>query len=242
MSVRWNLWHGCHKLSPGCAHCYVYRMDARSGRDAALVAKTADYDLPIRRGRDGAYKIPSGERVYTCFTSDFFLEDADPWREEAWRMMRERRDLHFFFVTKRIDRFSVALPEDWGAGYENVTIACTVENQAMAERRLPLFLEAPIRHRELVCEPLLEPIDLERFLGAWIEGVTVGGESGPESRICDYDWVLGLREQCIRRGVRFTFKQTGASFRKDGRLYHIAHDRIGEQARRAGIDYTPERK
>ena len=21
----WNLWHGCHKLSEGCRHCYVYR-------------------------------------------------------------------------------------------------------------------------------------------------------------------------------------------------------------------------
>lgn len=242
MSVRWNLWHGCHKLSPGCSHCYVYRMDARSGRDSSRVAKTADFDLPIRRGRDGSYKIPSGEQVYTCFTSDFFLEDADPWREEAWRMMKERRDLHFFFVTKRIDRFGVALPEDWGAGYENVTIACTVENQAMADKRLPVFLEAPIRHRELVCEPLLEPIDLERYLGAWIGGVTVGGESGPDARVCDYDWVLDLRAQCIRRGVRFTFKQTGATFRKDGRLYHISHERIGEQARRAGINYLPERK
>ncbi len=54
-------------------------------------------------------------------------------------MMRLRRDLQFFFVTKRIDRFYAVLPEDWGAGYDNVTIACTVENQAMADYRLPLF-------------------------------------------------------------------------------------------------------
>ena len=44
--------------------------------------------------------------------SDFFIGEADPWREEAWRMIRERTDLHFFIVTKRIDRFTVGLPGD----------------------------------------------------------------------------------------------------------------------------------
>ena len=32
-------------------------------------------------------------------TSDFFLEDADEWREEAWAVMRERRDLKFYLLT-----------------------------------------------------------------------------------------------------------------------------------------------
>ena len=74
------------------------------------------------RDRTGAYKIPSGETVYTCFSSDFFLEEADPWREEAWRMIRERSDLFFFIVTKRIHRAEECLPEDWGSGWENVAI------------------------------------------------------------------------------------------------------------------------
>ena len=108
--ARWNLWHGCHKLSPGCAHCYVYRIDARVGRDSSVVEKTKDFDLPLQRNRDGSYKVPPGEMLYTCFTSDFFLEDADPWRGEAWEMMRCRRDLRFYFVTKRIDRFTGSFP------------------------------------------------------------------------------------------------------------------------------------
>ena len=33
----WNPWHGCHKYSEGCQHCYVYRMDAHFGRDPAQV-------------------------------------------------------------------------------------------------------------------------------------------------------------------------------------------------------------
>lgn len=238
--ARWNLWHGCHKVSAGCAHCYVYRIDARVGRDSSLVEKTADFDLPIRVNRNGSYKIPPGEMVYTCFTSDFFLEDADAWRAEAWRMIRTRRDLHFFFVTKRIERFYCALPEDWGAGYENVTIACTIENQAMAEKRMPIFLEAPIRHRALNCEPLLERINLERWLGAWIERVTVGGESGEDARPCDWDWICDLRAQCIRRGVAFHFKQTGALFVKNGQSVRIPRAEQQRRAQMAGLDYQPK--
>lgn len=78
--------------------------------------------------------------VYTCFTSDFFLEEADEWRAEAWAIIRERCDLSFLIPTKRIDRFRVSLPSDWGDGYDHVAIACTVENQDRANYRLPLFV------------------------------------------------------------------------------------------------------
>ena len=36
----WNPWHGCKKLSPGCANCYVYRRDDSIGKDASIVTKT----------------------------------------------------------------------------------------------------------------------------------------------------------------------------------------------------------
>lgn len=127
--AQWNPWHGCHKISEGCRHCYVYRIDSRHGRDSSQVSLTRDYDLPVRRLRDGRYKIPSGETVYTCFSSDFLLSDADPWRPEAWAMMRRRSDLHFLFITKRIERLAALLPPDWGEGYSHVTLCCTVENQ-----------------------------------------------------------------------------------------------------------------
>ena len=84
--VNWNPWHGCHKTSAGCAHCYVYRMDGKHGKDANLVTKTNDFYLPIAHLRNGSYKIPPESFIWTCFTSDFLLEDADAWRPEAWRM------------------------------------------------------------------------------------------------------------------------------------------------------------
>ena len=123
----WNLWHGCHKLSEGCRHCYVYRTDGKYGKDSSVVTKTEKFDLPLQRKKNGTYKIPSGNLVYTCFTSDFLIEDADEWRAEAWEMMRIRQDLRFLFITKRIDRLQQCLPPDWGDGYDNVTICCTME-------------------------------------------------------------------------------------------------------------------
>lgn len=240
MEANWNPWHGCHKISPGCQHCYVYRMDARHDKDGSQVRKNGDFNLPLRKKRDGSYKIPPGSMVYTCFTSDFLLEDADGWRPEAWRMMRERSDLFFLFITKRIDRLADCLPPDWGEGYENVHICCTVENQDRADYRLPIFMAAPIRYKSIACEPLLGPIDLSAYLGSWVREVQVGGESGSEARVCDYGWVLGLREQCVKTGVAFKFRQTGAVLRKDGRVYRIPRLEQHKQARRAGINYCPD--
>ena len=234
--VNWNPWHGCHKVSAGCAHCYVYRMDDRHGKDASIVQKTSGFYLPVSHARDGAYKIPPGCFIWTCFTSDFLLEDADEWRDEAWRMMRERSDCEFLFITKRITRLEQCLQEDWGKGYPNVSICCTVENQAKADERLPVFRDLPIRHKMIVCEPLLEKIDLSAYLGDWVESVTVGGESGDEARVCYYDWILDIRRQCIEANVPFRFKQTGANFVKDGKRYQIKRAIQHAQARKANIN------
>lgn len=239
----WNPWHGCHKLSEGCRNCYVYRRDARYQKDSSLVEKTAQFNLPLRRGRDGRYLLRDTEPIFTCGTSDFFVEEADAWREEAWRMIRQRPDLRFLIITKRIDRFTVALPDDWEMGYPNVMIGCTVENQDRADYRLPLFLDLPIAKRTVCAEPLLEAVDLYRYLRTGkIDGVVAGGESGEQARVCDYRWILSLQEQCVDTGVAFWFKQTGARFVKDGRLYAIKRPLQHAQARRAGINYQPDGK
>lgn len=217
MQDGWNPWHGCRKLSEGCANCYVYRIDAAHDRDPATPHRTGDFGLPVRRTRSGEYRVPSGAALWTCFSSDFFLEDADEWRHEAWAMIAARPDVTFTFFTKRIARFSAVIPDDWGSGYPNVRIGCTCENQRRADERLPIFLAAPIAHRIIVCEPLLEPIDLTPYLNARIEAVLAGGESGPHARLCDYSWVLGIRDACAAAGVSFSFHQTGATFRVGNR-------------------------
>ena len=239
MSVIWNPWHGCTKISPGCKNCYVYRLDAlhEKGEESSICKKTGNFRLPVMKNRSGEYKVPTGSYIYTCFTSDFLLPDADAWRDEAWRMIKERSDCAFMFYTKRIDRFSQCVPEDWGDGYENVIIGCTVENQAMADYRLPIFINAPIKHRKVGIEPMLERIDISKYLDGRIPGVTVGGESGTYARPCDFDWVLDIRRQCVENGVSFSYHQTGYRLIKDGKLYIIPRKLQHSQARKAGIEY-----
>ena len=232
----WNPWHGCHKISPGCQHCYVYRRDAQYEKDSSIVSKTGNFNLPLKRDRSGNYKLAGSETIFTCFTSDFFLEDADAWRSEAWQMIHTRYDLHFLIITKRIDRFQVNLPKDWGNGYDNVTICCTVENQDRVNYRLPIFLNEPIKHKSIICEPLLESINILPYLSPAITEVVVGGESGNDARICEFDWVLDIREQCKEAGIAFHFKQTGAHFKKDGKFYSIPRKIQHSQAKKANID------
>jgi len=233
--AEFNPWHGCHKISSGCLNCYMYRQDSNHGIDSNVVRKTASFNMPVRKKKDGSYKY-NDEIMWTCFTSDFFIEEADGWRQEIWEMMKLRSDLSFFMITKRPHRIMECIPDDWGSGYPNVNIYVTCENQAMADQRLPLYLELPIAKKGVCCEPLLSEINLEKYLDGRIEEVVAGGESGNDARICDYDWVLKLKDQCLRTNTRFIFKQTGARFRKDGRVYRIQRKYQHSQAKKANID------
>ena len=233
----WNPWHGCHKKSSGCLNCYMFRRDKLYDKDSNKVEKTKDFNLGIKKHRDGSYYLKSGEIVYTCMTSDFFIEEADSWRKEIWDIIKVRDDLQFTFITKRIERFMECIPNDWNDGYDNVTIICTCENQEMADERLPIFLELPIKHREIIHEPMLEQINIEKYIkDNKIDCVTCGGESGETARECNFDWILNTREQCEKYNVQFYFKQTGANFVKDNKKYIIPRYEQMKQANRANID------
>ena len=143
----------------------------------------------------------------------------------------------FFFFTKRIDRFAQCLPEDWGNGYDNVIVGCTVENQAMADYRLPIFKSQKIKHKAIIVAPILERVDLREYLDRSIIEVAVSGESGAEARVCDYKWILDLRMQCIENDIPFLFHQTGARLIKDGKLYHVRRRFQISQACKANINY-----
>ena len=233
--ILWNLIHGCHRKSEGCRHCYVFARDEQHGIDTNLVRKTTTFDLPMKRNRRGEWKIPPGSRVMTCFSSDFFLEEMDAWRSEAWQMMRVRSDLTFYMVTKRPERITSCLPPFWEELKSRLYLCCTMENQRCVDERLPLFLHTPLVHREIIVEPMLEAVDFHGKLGG-IERITVGGESGLNARPCHYEWVLDVRRQCWEAGIGFHFKQTGGNFHKDGKHYRLPHRVQLSQAARAGID------
>ena len=57
----------------------------------------------------------------------------------------------------------------------------------------------------------------------------------------DYDWVLAIREECVRKNVSFTFRQCGTHFIKDGKLYNLMVKDLCSQARKADIDYMAKK-
>ncbi|MBQ2700985.1 MAG: DUF5131 family protein [Clostridia bacterium] len=231
----WNPWRGCKKCSDGCLHCYIHKGDLKRGVDTGEILQTKDFRKPVEKLKNGSFKMKSG-MVYLGFSTDFLLEEADGWRGECWRMIKARPDCTFLFLTKRIERFMDCIPPDWGDGYENVVVGCTVENQKNADRKLALFQALPIRHKCITAQPLLEAVDMEKYLKG-IELVAVGGESDPAARPLDYAWVLDIREQCIRQGVAFEFRQCGTHFIKDGKTFKLQTKDLCRQARLADIDY-----
>lgn len=233
----WNPWRGCHRKSEGCRYCYIHKGDARRGVDTNMIIRSERFDAPLEKKANGDWKMKSGQIVYVCFSSDFFVEDANPWRPEAWQIIRQRPDLHFLFLTKHIERFTVGLPEDWGNGYPNVTIGCTVENQQRADERLTLFSTLPIVHKNIICQPMLEAIQLEDWLKSGeIELVVAGGESDRCARPLDYAWIVDLHDQCQRQNTHFEFRQCGTHFIKDGKCYTLPYKELCRQARKADIN------
>lgn len=236
---NWNPWQGCQKVSEGCKNCYIYAHDGENGKNVSQVFKIKYFNLPTQRKKNGDYRLTSHDVVYTCFYSDFFIESADPWRMDAWAYIKERSDLNFLFLTKRIHRFLECIPSDWKNGYDNVIIGVSVENQKKADERLLLLKQYPIKHKGIICQSLIGPINVENYLDK-MEFVTVGGEQGIYGRSCNYDWVLSLKEQCIQHHVPFTFQQNGTYFVKDNVHYKIARKDQVKQARLAHIDYNPK--
>jgi len=233
--AMWNPWRGCHRYSEGCKYCYIHKGDSKRDVETNEIVRTNNFDAPIKRGKSGDYKIKAGQTVYLCFSSDFLIDEADEWRSECWSMIRERPDLNFIFLTKRIDRFMACVPEDWGKGYDHVTVGCTVENQRQADYRLSIFSDLPINHKNIICQPLIEMVDIEKYLKG-MELVVLGGESDRNARPLSFDWVLDIREQCRRQGVHFEFRQCGTHFIKDGKQYTLAVKDLCVQARKANIN------
>lgn len=217
----------------------MYYFDKIRGQDGARIVQTREADYPVRRGRDGGYKVPGGVTLAVCLTSDFFLPEADAWRDGAWAAIRERRDVGFSLLTKRPERILACLPPDWGEGWPNVTLGVSCENQRRADERVPLLLSLPFRHKRVMCAPLIGPVSLAPYLsGGEIEWVTCTGENYEGARPCDFAWVKALRAECEAASVNFTFYDTGTFFVKDGRRYFLPEKAVRERmAKKSGMSY-----
>lgn len=236
----WNPWHGCIKCSEGCAHCYMYYLDRTRNKNGADIYRTkTGFYAPLQRDKKGNFKIKSGEMIRVCMTSDFFLPQADPWREDAWEIMRQRPDVIFFLLTKRPQRVKDCLPKDWDSGWENIFFNITCENQRRADERIPILLSLPFKHKGIFCAPFLGSISIKRYLASGqIEQVICGGENYDGARPCHFEWVTSLRQECKEYNITFSFIETGTNFIKDNKQYYIPKKIIqSKMAYKSGVNF-----
>lgn len=196
--ATWNPWIGCRKVSPACAHCYMFRGQRSHGQDPGNVHRTTDHTFAAPLRWRAALKI------FTCSWSDFFIEEADPWRLDAYNVMVFGAPRHTYqILTKRPER----IPErEWPVlgMARNIWTGVSVENHAFYWRIDALRKIKP-NLIFLSIEPLLGPMpDLALDGVGW---VIVGGESGPGFRPLNLDWVREIRDRCVTAGVPFFFKQ-----------------------------------
>jgi len=218
----------------------MYFLDKRRNRDGSKIYRVQNnFDYPLQKDKNGDYKVKSGEHIRVCMTSDFFLAEADAWRSEAWKIIKERPDVVFFLLTKRPERVQSCLPPDWGQGWENVFFNVTCENQQMADERIPLMLELPFRHKGIMVAPFIGEISIASYLKSGkIEQVIAGGENYDGARPLKYEWVEKLYRECREAEVTFCFIETGTNFVVRGKNYHIADKRQQSvQAYRSGLQY-----
>ena len=217
----YNPWIGCQKVGPGCDNCYAETWDARFngarwGADAERQRTSpANRNKPILWNRK-AMNAGERHRVFCASLADVFDNHASilpEWRADLWAMIRQTSHLDWMLLTKRPGNIAKMLPPDWGDGYPNVWIGCTVVNQAEADRDIPKLLAVPAKVRFLSMEPLLRPVDLTRWSGLvddpyfGLDLVIVGGESGTHARPMHPDWARSLRDQCVAARVAFFMKQ-----------------------------------
>jgi len=203
----WNPWQGCRKVSPGCKHCYAERLvEDRMGKKFS----------EIRRSSPKTFNAPltwkESARVFTCSISDFFIEEADAWRDEAWEIIRRTPHLTYQILTKRPERIEDHLPRTcfdcnqmpdgttlhvYGASphrfwpWPNVWLGTSVEDQKYAEVRIPQLVSVPAKVHFLSCEPLLGPIDFFHFtVHAGPDGVTRIENMTLDGLLTHVEWVI----------------------------------------------------
>lgn len=234
-----NPWIGCTKVSPGCDHCYAETQNdfrkwnaAGWGPHASRRRTSAGYwRQPLKWNRE-AEASGIRRKVFCASLADVFDNHGSitsGWRGDLWHLIARTPNLDWLLLTKRPQNIAKMLPDGygappWGDGWPNVWIGTTAENQAEADRRIPILLNTPAAVRFVSAEPLLGRIVIPRAWlrqgdnGSWpmseqphtgLDWVIVGGESGPSARPMHPDWARSIRDQCKAAGVPFFMKQMG---------------------------------
>ena len=219
-----NFWWGCVKVGNECAKCYLYRITLEQGSSGRNIFRLSDKKFyePLFWQKPG--------RVFTCSMSDFFLAEADCWREDAWDLIRRTPSLKWLILTKRPERIQDCLPPDWGNGWDNVWLGVSVGIQSSFERA-KILADIPVKIRFISAEPLLEELDFlieynGKPLMSKFQWVILGGESGNESgpyqyRPCKISWFeKAIHDLKSNFEMAVFVKQMGSHLKKELGLRH----------------------
>lgn len=201
----WNPTIGCNKVSEGCRNCYA---EAMAKRLQAMGNK--DYKdgfkfkmLPQRLDEPKKNRKPT--LYFVNSMSDLFHERMDlDFLKQIIQVIKDTPRHQYQILTKRPQRmreyFSVnEIPP-------NIWLGATVE-YSKVKSRIDLIRDLDASIKWLSIEPLLD--DLGQIDLHGIDWVIVGGESGFNARSMKEDWVLKIKEQCVKQNVAFFFKQWG---------------------------------
>lgn len=218
-NATWNPLTGCTRVTMGCDHCYAFALhDMRYQAFLAGKSMPVQYHKPFSEvqllpGRlEQPLKVRKPQMYFVNSMSDLFHSEVpDEYIRQVFEIMR-RADWHTFQVlTKRVGRLRrLGKALDWPG---NVWAGVSLETDDLVGR-VDALREVPAAIRFLSCEPLLGPLPSLNLTG--IDWVITGGESGPNARHCDADWVRGIRDLCVARGVPYFHKQWGGRNPKAG--------------------------
>lgn len=212
-----NPWLGCTKITPGCDHCYAEGWSKRSG-----LVKWGKH--PRKRTSEAYWRAPHKwndsaiiferangrrQRVFCASLADVFDNQVDPtWREDLFKLIRACNRLDWLLLTKRPQNIAKMLPADWGAGYSNVWLGTTAEDQKRYNERWRHLSQINCVVAFVSYEPAIGPLRLLRK-GRQPDWVISGGESGGGARVMNPQWVRDLISDCRELNVAPFHKQWG---------------------------------
>ncbi len=218
-----NPWIGCAKVSPGCDRCYAETMAERYGwviwgklgvgSGERKRTSMANWKKPVRWNAQAPhFENENGhrQRVFCASLADVFDNQIDEqWRADLFHLIQSTPNLDWLLLTKRPQNITRMLPSNWGAGYRNVWLGTTAEDQAHYDQRWPVLASVPGILRFISYEPAIGPLRLGASK-ARPDWMIFGGESGAHARICRPDWARDLSIDCRSGGIPFFLKQWGS--------------------------------
>ena len=211
----WNPATGCTKISTGCENCYAERMAIRLKAMGQENYKNGFKPTIHEHVLELPYKWKKPQTIFVNSMSDLFhIDIPTDFILKTFAVMEKANWHRFQILTKRSARLrELSHKLRWTP---NIWMGVTVENKEYISR-IDDLRHSGANVKFLSLEPLLGPLSNLNLEG--IDWVIVGGESGPGARPMKKSWVTDIRNQCLKTGTAFFFKQWGGTNKKkNGRM------------------------